>query len=255
MRELVAVILGSIVVGTALYLVKPAYAVISALMPPAYLAFREIQRYERQRRIEEELPRAMLELATLPTRTLRDVIDHLSRGYGELSKEFRRVKQLVSTGIPPEKAMRTVAAASGSYLLNNAVSIIITGIRSGSDWPELIRNAAEDIEALIDMERERASALALQRYVVLLSAGVFVPGVLGITKRMVDRLTEGGLFETVETLTAVQNAVIIHIAVLAVMASIFAAFLEGKPRRAIIYAAVLLPLAFGTYAAVSGFGI
>lgn len=255
MREIALVVLGSVFLGSILYLVKPTYAVASILIPPTYLAIKEAQRYRQLKKIEEELPRAMLELATLPTRTLRDVINHMSRGYGELSKEFQRMDRLVNAGIPPENAMRSVAAASGSYLLNNAISIIITGIRSGSEWSELIRNAADDIEALIDMERERASALALQRYVVLLSAGVFIPGVLGITKRMADRLTEGGLFDTVEMLVAVQNAVGIHIALLAVTSSVFAALLEGQPRRAIIYAAVLIPIAFGTYAAMSGIGI
>ena len=255
MREIALVVLGSVFLGSILYIVKPAYAVVSILIPPTYLAIKEAQRYGRLRKIEDELPRAMLELATLPTHTLRDVMAHLSRGYGELSREFQRMEYLVKAGIPPENAMRSVAAASGSYLLNNAVSIMITGIRSGSEWSELIRNAAEDIEALIDMERERASALALQRYVVLLSAGVFVPGVLGITKRMADRLTAGGLFDAVETLVAVQNAVVIHIALLAVASSLFVALLEGRLRRAIIYAAILIPLAFGTYAVTSGIGI
>lgn len=255
MGEATVVFLSCVFVGSVLYLVDPAYVVAAAFVPVAYLAVREARHQERRKKIEEELPRAMLELATLPVKTLRDVIDHLSRGYGELSSEFRRVRRLVSTGIPPEKAMRAVAVASGSYLFNNAVTMLITGMRSGSNWSELIRNAAEDIEALIDMERERASALALQRYAVLLSAGLFVPGILGITKRMVDRLTESNLFEATDTLTAVQDAVVVHIALLAVMSAVFVALLEGRPKKAIIYAVALLPLSFCTYLVLSGMGI
>jgi len=249
------VFLTSVFTGSVLYLLNPKYVVAAALVPAIYLAAKESCHQEKRKRIEEELPRAMLELATLPVRTLRDVIDHLSKGYGELSSEFRRVRKLVGAGIPPEKAMRTVAMASGSYLFNNAVTMIITGMRSGSNWSELIRNAAEDIEALIDMERERASALALQRYVVLLSAGLFVPGILGITKKMVGRLTEGHLFDVTDTLTAVQDAVVVHVALLAVMSAIFVALLEGKPRKAVIYAAVLLPISFGTYFVLAGMDI
>lgn len=255
MRETALIMSASILLGSILFLVREEYALAAVLVPATYLAVKEAQRHRKQKSIEEELPRAMLELATLPVHSLRDVIEHLSRGYGELSREFQRAKRLVSAGIPPEKALRSVADANESYLLNNAISIIITGVRSGSDWSDLIRSAAEDIEALIDMERERTSALALQRYVVLLSAAVFVPGVLGITKKMAKRLTDGGFFEAVDTLTAVQDAVIIHIALLSIMSAVFAAFLEGKPRKAIVYSAILLPIAFGTYAFVSGMGI
>lgn len=255
MREWTFVILCSITLGALLYSVKSIYATVALIIPPTYVAIRESQQSRIQKKIEENLPRALLELATLPTHTLRDVINHLSRGYGELSDEFRRANRLVATGIPPEKAMREVAARSGSYLLMNAVSIIITGVHSGSRWSELIRSTAEDIEALIDMERERSSALALQRYVVLLSAGVFVPAVLGITKRMTDRLIGNGPFTVADLLISIQNATLFHILSLSLMASLFVALLEGKPRKAIVYVAILIPLTMGTYLLSAGIGI
>ena len=97
------------------------------------------------------------------------------------------------------------------------------------------------------MEREKSSALALQKYVTILSAGVFVPAVLGITMRMVGRLTGEGPLESGALLEAVVQAIPIHLIALAVMASVFVALLEGRPRRAILYAAILIPLAAGTY--------
>ena len=252
MREWVAVILGAVALAALLYSVKPIYAATALLIPPLYLVHSESARQRRVARIEEELPRALLELATLPTHSYRDIIRYLSRGYGPLSEEFRRIGKLIKSGIPPEKAMRTVAERSGSALLSNAVSIIVTGIRSGSNWSDLIRGTAEDIEAIIDMERERKSALALQKYVTLLSAAVFVPAVLGITMRMVGRLTGEGPLESGPILEAVIRAIPMHILALAVMASIFVAFLEGRPKRALIYVAILIPLATGTYLLAGG---
>ncbi len=252
MREWAVVILGSLAVGALLYSVKPIYAAVALLVPPFYLVYSESARQRRVARIEEELPRALLELATLPTHSYRDIIRYLSKGYGPLSEEFRRIGKLIESGIPPEKAMRTVAERSRSVLLNNAVSIIVTGIRSGSKWIDLIRGAAEDIEAIIDMEREKSSALALQRYVTILSAGIFVPAVLGITMRMVGRLTGEGPLESGEILEAVMRAIPIHILALAIMSAIFVAFLEGRPKRALIYAAILIPLATGTYLLAGG---
>ncbi len=247
MREWVAAILLTMALAALLYSLKPMYAALALLIPPFYLVYSETARQRRVARIERELPRALLELATLPTHSYRDVVRYISNGYGPLSEEFKRIGRLIDSGIPPEKAMRSVAERSGSVLLNNAVSIVITGIKSGSDWAELIRGAAEDIEAIIDMEREKNSALALQKYVTILSAGVFVPAVLGITMRMVRRLAGEGPLEGGLLLEAVMRAIPVHIIALAAMAAVFVALLEGRPKRAIVYAAILIPLAAGTY--------
>ncbi|MDN5358534.1 MAG: archaeal flagellar protein FlaJ [Candidatus Diapherotrites archaeon] len=245
----------TLAVAGILYSIKPVYAAIALLLPPAYAVYSESARYWRIRKMENELPRALLELATLPTHTLRDVIKYLSRGYGPLSEEFRRMDALVRSGIPPERAMKGVAEQSGSVLLESAVNIIITGVRSGSRWSDLIRGAAEDIEAVIEIEREKSSALALQKYVTLVSAGVFVPAALGITRRMVVRLTGEGPLTGGPTLLAIQDAVWVHIIALSLLTAIFVSLLEGRPRRALFYAAILLPLSLGTYVLSGGFRI
>ncbi len=256
MGQWVKIIGATAALAAIAYSVKPSLAVLTLFIPPAYAVFAEAQRSARIRGIEAELPRALLELAALPTHGLRDVVKHLSRGYGPLSEEFQRARKMIAKGIPPEKAMQSVARASGSELLVNAVNIIVTGAQSGSRWSDLLRGAAENVEAVIGMERERNAALSLQKYVTMASAGIFVPATLGITRRMVVRLAYGGgPFGGNALLEASLHAAWIHVTVLAILSAAFIALLEGRPGRGLFYGAILVPMAVVTYVLMGGMQI
>jgi len=202
--------------------------------------------YQRQRsraRMDEILPLALLELSTLPIHSLQDVAAQLSSGYGPVSARFNRARKLMEKGIPPTSAMRS-AAEKTTPLFQHAVEMIIAGYRSGADWNQIIRKTAEDMEAVVDMERQRRASLSLQKYNVLLSAGVFVPAILGISERMVQKLSVG----TWNPLISALNATILpYILILAAESAIFLALLEGKMRNAAYYGVVLGALGVASF--------
>jgi len=137
--------------------------IIPALAIVALPILRDYYREKQKAKIDEILPLALLELSTLPIRSLQDVATHLSKGYGPISERFARAKKLIDKGIPPVSAMRS-ATEETTPLFQHAVEMIIAGYRSGARWNQIIRKTAEDIEAVVDMERQRRASLSLQKY-------------------------------------------------------------------------------------------
>ncbi len=207
--------------------------------------------YRRERgkaKMDEMLPLALLELSTLPIHGLQDVAKYLSSGYGPVSERFSRARKMMERGIPPVSAMRSVARDT-TPLFQHAVEMIIAGYQSGADWNRIIRKTAEDIEAVVDMERQRRASLSLQKYNVLLSAGVFVPAILGISERMVDRISAGAWNPLI---TALHASILPYILILAVESAVFLALLEGRLRNTLYYAVVLGVLGVASFFIAKG---
>ncbi|NPA77088.1 MAG: type II secretion system F family protein [Candidatus Diapherotrites archaeon] len=209
---------------------------------------RDYLREQRRAKINEILPIALLELSTLPIHGLRDVADQLSHGYGPVSDVFKKAKRLIDRGIPPDRALRS-AAEGTTALLEHAIQMIIAGYESGADWNRIIRKTAEDIEAVVDMDRQRRAGLALQRYNVLLSAGVFVPALLGISARMAAKV-DPTVWNPISA--AIRTSILPYIVILAVESAVFLALLDGRMKHALYYAAVLTGMGLTSYAIAMG---
>ncbi len=209
--------------------------IIPALAIAVLPILRDYYQERKRAKMDEILPLALLELSTLPIHSLKDVATHLSKGYGPISERFAHARMLIDKGIPPVSAMRS-AVEGTTPLLQHAVEIIIAGYRSGASWNQIIRKTAEDIEAVVDMERQRRASLSLQKYNVLLSAGVFVPAILGISERMVQKLGAGTWNPLIP---ALHNSILPYILILSAESAVFLAFLEGRLRNAIYYAVML----------------
>ncbi|GEM_PF-3352485 len=216
----------------------------------AILLLREQRKNRRIKEIEERIPAALLDVSTLPNITFRSAIDHLSKGYGPLSEEILGVKRALDRGIPPRRALTAISGCK-SRLLKRAMKILLTGIESGANVSELLRQAAEDIEEELEMERSRRANLTLQKYSVLASTGVFVPAVLGLTERMVAQMVGSGL-STNATVLAVLSAIPINIGIVAISGAVFAALIDGNVRYALQYGAITVPLALLSYALAGG---
>ncbi len=215
----------------------------------ALLPILQDYRLQKQReKMDEALPIALLELSTLPIHSMKDVAKYLASGYGPLSEVFKRAEKLMERGIPPTSAV--IHAARGTTpLVEHAVDMIVAGYRSGANWSEIIRKTAEDIEAVVDMERQRRAGLALQKYNVLLSAAVFVPALLGISARMVEKIGAGG-WNPLEQ--ALQSALIPYILILSLESAVFLAVLDGRMRNAIYYAAALAGIGVVSFIVAKG---
>ncbi len=223
-------------------------APLSLLAPLVAYAYKTYTEGRARREVDEEMPRALLELSSLPIRTYDDALRALSRGYGRLSAEVGRI---IRARMPAERKLRALRDLGGEAT-RVAVDAIITGMRAGANMRELMRSVAGDLEARMNMERSKSASLALQRYSTMLTAGVFVPAVLGLVVRIARGLMETGLFKEGATASTVMGLLPFHVGIVALETSLFLALVDGKLRNAAVYAVLLLPLAVGIYFALAG---
>ncbi len=90
---------------------------------------------QRANKIDEEIVFAgrHLVIALRGGITLFDGLVSVSEGYGEVSKEFRKIVERISLGEPPTQAMREVVAQCPSQYFNRVILQLVNSIVSGSD--------------------------------------------------------------------------------------------------------------------------
>ena len=218
----------------------------------------------RRKKIENYVPDALLYAASFPRGTpMATIIKNLGKSdYEGLADEFTRAHNDIGKGISPASSLHAMKARNKSKVLDRALDLISEGIGSGAGAGTIFRNAAEDLMETNAIIRERASALVVEKYTLLIAGGLIVPCVLGLVVRTVDGLDFAMLagleigMEASERAALLQSASFaaqIYIAEYALIASLFVAFFESDPKKAIIYALVLLPLSIGLYNAMQVF--
>lgn len=228
--------------GLLMY-INASYAPAALFIPLAYYAVHTYLEGTRRSAIDEEVPRALLELSSTRIRTYEDVLSALSYGFGRLSEEIRRVQ---SSKLPPERKLRALENVGGN-ITKRAFHTIIVGMTGGANTQELFRRVAEDLEAQINVERSKQSNLALQRYTTMLTVGVFVPAVLGLTAKLVKDLTSTQLFPRNPAVGAMLGLMPVHILVVGTETALYLALLDGKIKHVALYAVLLIPLAISIF--------
>lgn len=204
---------------------------------------------KRQEQVEAELPSALFHASTVQAAGAEEVLKALSSGYGLLSQEARRVLNAANKGESIRNALERVKKPR---LLREALGFIKTAESTGADLNALLKSLAEDYAHAMELEREKKTGLALQKYSLLLAAGFLAPLVLGFVLCFAADF-DASLFSTNAQvpLEAARFAVTTYIILLALMASAFAAFLDGKKYAALYYAALLTPTALAVFALAS----
>jgi pilus assembly protein TadC len=214
---------------------------------------------KRTREMEEALPAALYQMASLSSFSpIEEAVRSVAESrHGALSEEFAAACNEMRTGSSFENAIGGVVSRNDSWLLRRALETILVGYETGADTAELLKSTAEDIEKTHDLHRQRAAAMAVEKYTLLLAGAVIVPLVLGIMISLVSGMSLNfpselsGADEGVRKLV-LSNAVLgnqLYIAVYSVMASFFIALQENKKEKAAVYAAVLLPVSLLVFSA------
>ncbi len=237
-----------------LFLAFPALLVPAAV---AYLlALHSIE--ERKKKLEDEIPDMLLLASSLPGHsTIPKIIGFMaSNGSGPLSWEFRRAEKEIAAGIPIESALDSMAARNGSAALDRAIGMINVALDSGAEMSRAFRETAEDFMQTHAITRERASAMAVQKYTLLAAGGFLVPFILGKLGSMAEGFsvsavsglgigaTEG---QRLALASAASLASATYIAEFTVIAAMFIGLQEGRPKKAALYALALLPAGLGVY--------
>ncbi|MBI4399267.1 type II secretion system F family protein [Candidatus Micrarchaeota archaeon] len=138
-----------------LILLLPLFLVLSFM----YLVhFPNVKIRQRMGEVDRELVFAgrhmLIELrAGIP---LFDAMASVTKDYGEASKEFAKIVEKITTGVPADVAMHEIAELNPSNSFKRVILQIINSIRSGSD-------VANGLEAVLD-QVSREQVIELKAY-------------------------------------------------------------------------------------------
>ncbi len=233
------------------------FASLSAFLPPALFCFFLDYLHARKRvELERELPGALFQIASFPRGApVEKMIAVIAESdSGELSREFGKIKRRVDAGESVPAALQKTIGSAGSPLLSRALVLLNEGYASGADLAGPMRLLAEDSFQLQAIASESAAAMAMQKYTLLAGACFIVPAVLAMLLSMVATLSidfaqAGGLGDSlalgrpasVELVGAFEFSMQAYLAILAALSSVFVAFSESAPRKAVLYFSLLLP--------------
>jgi len=214
---------------------------------------RIIKRYieeKRDRNIERYLAEAIYQAASLAGCTsFENVLKALAdSNYGALSDEFKKAYNGIRSGESVELALEKMAEKNGSKMLNRAIDIMLSGYRTGIDLSEALREAAEDIEKTLAIDRENSASIVVEKYTILFAGGIIVPLILGSMISLVGSIDLSSLQEFGmggQNKEILENAVFgnqIYVAIYSIIASVFVAYQENRIENSLAYLVVLLPL-------------
>ncbi|MFA5105666.1 MAG: type II secretion system F family protein [Candidatus Micrarchaeia archaeon] len=131
--------------GINLLWLVPAAPLVYVIMFFYAMMVPRVRAMQRGKKIDQELVFAgrhlLIEIkAGIP---LFDAMVGVSRDYGEVSKEFNRIVEKVTLGVPASLAMREVADNNPSSSFNRVILQIVNSISSGSD-------VASSLESVLD---------------------------------------------------------------------------------------------------------
>lgn len=147
-------------VGTQvpILLILVVYFVLVFFLFNYFLKLPEVKTKKRMSQIDKDLVFAgkqmLIELkAGVP---LFDAMLSISKDYGEASKEFNRIVEKISLGVPADVAMHEVAEMNPSPAFRRVILQLINSLRSGSD-------VASALEVVLD-QISREQVIALREY-------------------------------------------------------------------------------------------
>ncbi len=227
---------------------------------------RIINRYMRERKdrlIEKHLAESMYQAASLAGYTsFENVLKAMAEsGYGALSDEFKKAYNSVRSGESVELALEKMAERNGSKMLNRAINVMLSGYKTGIDLSEALREAAEDIEKTLAIDRENGASIIVEKYTILFAGGIIVPLILGAMISLVGSIDLSSLQEFGmggQSREILENAVFgnqIYVAIYSIIASVFVAYQENRIENSLVYVLFLLPASLVLFNLARTFGL
>jgi Flp pilus assembly protein TadB len=245
--------------ATGLFLLFLLLPPVLAVLYYAYLLER------REKRLESEAQLALLQASVFQKGTpVSAIIGFLARkGNGIIGKEFLKAKKEIEKGASIEEALEKFRERNHGVVMERLADILRMAYESGECMGERFRELAEEITEMQAITAEKKAVLAMEKATLLMGSAVIVPFILGILTGLVSEFGFEGMeiagfssgAQRAELLAVAATANNVYIIEYALIASVLLAWIEGMPKKALVYALVLVPLSTAVFFLSRGFSV
>lgn len=224
------------------------------VFPVLFWFFFLILKAEQVKKQKEDLaPDLLLSCSAFPkgTDSLTILRFCASAHFGLLGNEFSKALSEIQNGASVENALQNIKKRCQSPVIDRMIELLVAGYESGADLSAVFREVAEDLYQTKALFSERQAALLVEKVTVLVAGGLIVPVVLGLVWSMMNRFDFSTLSVLEIGLDAASRKTLWSAALLgtqaylieyALLASVFVAIQEAQHSKAILYAAILVPV-------------
>ncbi len=155
--------------------------------------YKEFVEQKKISELEQELPSALLQIASYPPQTpFEKIIEDLSDGNRQVNKEFSKILSSINAGESVGAALDASKRETKSRLFERSLELLSSAYETGADLSNSFKEIAEYALELSSIEKDRKSTLAIQKY-TLLAAVFLVPALIAIVFALVAKLDSSSL--------------------------------------------------------------
>jgi flagellar protein FlaJ len=181
---------------------------------------------------------------------LEDVSKH---GEGPLTDELKRAVIEIKIGSTFDEAILAMGERLKSKNLDRTFRMILEGRRTGGSLSDVIETVAEDLRAVLALQRERKANVMMSVMFLVIAAIVAAPFALGMImsyNSFIGSLGKPNPLADVAVMSAT-GYIIIHSIIASLLIGIV---LYGSAKKGVKYALLLVPAAYGLFYVIQTFG-
>ena len=227
-----------------------------SLAPLLFLALVEGEVMGQVAALEAELPNLLLGATSSGRFSLERLLESALRmPSGPLRDQAHAALRQLKAGSNPLFVLGEWAANTPSVLLSRTLTLLAVGWRAGGSMSKPLRALAADALSSGELVRERATALATQRYTLWAAGALLVPAILAVSLSFSAQMSSIGAlsFQSSSNMqasapgvasqalvSAAANAVPIYLLIHSLICGLYLAMASGARERFIPYAAALI---------------
>ena len=150
------------------------------VIPALFKALKELKQVEETQEIERSLPDVLLAISANNSRTFEEMIATGAKQSSPAGSLFKKCSLLIARGAPVETALLQ-SFNSTSPSIKKTGELLHKVYVNGNSLLELLREFALDLSSFNEARESAKASSSLQKYSVLVSAGVLVPAIMAFT--------------------------------------------------------------------------
>ena len=207
--------------------------------------------------IEQNTPDFLRQIASLLRAGvgIETALEDISKqGSGPLSDELKRAVIEIKIGSTFDDSLISMGERLKSKTLDRTFRMIIEGKRVGGSLSDVIETVAEDLRAVLALQRERKANVMMSVMFLIIAALIAAPFALGmimIYSGFIANLGKPNPLFGAAYMSA-SGYIIIHSIIAGLLIGIV---LYGSARKGVKYSLILVPAAYGIFYVIATFGM